>query len=261
MSVAGYLGPKGTYTEKAAGILCPNSEKREYSSFYEVFGALKAGIIDSAVVPIENAIQGSVTQCLDLLYDSGAFIVKETTVQIEHRLIVMKGAGLADIKRVYSHEQAIKQCSEFLGAELPGASVIYTDSTAMGAKMIKSREDAAIGGEQLAEGNLEALDAEIANEPENCTKFVEIRSCAPSGGGKVFFATGGENKPGALLNILQIIKEHNLNMTKIESRPVKRHFGSYLFFIEIEGGLSDGKVQDCLNQLKNFVGFKLLGAY
>ena len=260
--VAGYLGPKGTYSEIAAKKLCERYILREYPSFYSAFEALQKRECDKIVMPIENALQGSVTQVLDLLYDSGATITLAATLKISHNLIVKRGSALKDITDVYSHEQAIKQCGKFLHEKLPAATLHYTSSTAQGASLIKSLSDAAIGSFNLASGDLVSAFEDIGDEKGNRTMFAVIeKDNELKKSERIFFATGGDNRPGGLLEILQVIKNHDLNMTRIESRPVKQRYGSYLFFIEAEGDISDGNVKECLEMLKRRGDFRLLGAY
>lgn len=125
-----YLGPKGSYSSLAVRVLVPDAEGIPCGSFYAAADALERGVADCAVLPVENTLQGAVTQNLDLLYASpDLFAVREYLLKIEHRLIAKEGTKLSDIRRVFSHEQAILQCGKFIAQNLPQAKIVCTDST------------------------------------------------------------------------------------------------------------------------------------
>ena len=134
-----YLGPEGSYSMLAARQLCPQAQGIPCKSFFETVETLNAGGSACAVLPVENTLQGAVTQNLDLLYaNKNLYAVREYLLPIEHRLIVREGTELADVRRVFSHQQAILQCGKFLSSNLPRAQLIYTDSTMESLRHIES---------------------------------------------------------------------------------------------------------------------------
>lgn len=262
----GYLGPRGTYSWLAAGEMAKGEQLVEYRSFAAIFRAVADGSADCAVVPVENAIQGSVSQCLDLLFEyPDVYISAERLIPVEHRLVAFRGTALGDIRRVYSHEQALGQCGKFLARVLPDAELVAVSSTAEGLFLMRDRADACIAGghTDLPENKVFAAE-KIADRDSNCTVFLEIRrgTCAPVASRRVFFVCGAANRPGSLLSVLEILRAHGLNMTKIESRPLKTALGEYVFFIEFEGNALGGKERAALEELRNgTLSFRLLGCY
>ena len=265
MKVA-YLGPEGSYSGVAAEMMLPESERIPCKNFYEAVGLVRSGGVDAAVLPVENTLQGAVTQNLDLLYaEKELYAVREHILKIEHRLALKEGAFLKDVKRVYSHQQAILQCGKFLSEKLPFAQTVYTDSTVQSLAKIKSKEDAGIVGSHVKQDGVVLLSENIADEPKNFTHFLLVvkgEEKLPLHSQRVYFAANCAHEPGALLKMLQILAEHGLNMTKIESRPIKNSPGEYCFFIEFEGDYADKGVRDALDRLRAFSkDFRLLGCY
>ena len=260
-----YLGPKGSYSHlavkqfraEAEGIPCPN--------FRATAQAALSGECDACVLPIENSLQGGVLQNLDMLQEIPLVAVEECLLRIRHRLIYKKGTALSDIKRIYSHEQAIGQCSRFLLSAVPHAEVVAVESTAKGVSMISLPTDAGIGGEHLIGEGLEAYEGEIADEPNNYTHFLLLIPTdrdAPRHTERIFLAAVCPNRPGSLLGLLQIIGDAGLNMTKIESRPIKKTPGEYSFFIEFEGDYLSETVQRTLSRMRSYCRrLKVIGAY
>ncbi len=278
-----FLGPEGSYSHLAGQAFlkaeAPKGERKTndwdecipFRNFAEVFSAVENGRVDSAVVPIENSLQGGVLQNLDLLqsYDD-LYAVKEMVIRVDHRLVYKAGTNLAEIGRVYSHRQALDQCSAFLSKSLPFASLREAESTAFG--LSRAMEDstgksAAIVGAHTENlhGGFVMSEESISNEANNYTHFLLIKkgkSALPKQSTRVFFSTVCPHKPGSLLELLQIISNYGINMTKIESRPVKNKVGEYRFFIEADCSIGKREVQDMLASIKeNTLECKLLGAY
>ena len=150
-----YLGPDGSYSMLAARQLCPQAQGLPCKSFFEAVQALREGRADSAVLPVENTLQGAVTQNLDLLYANDAlYAVREFLLPIEHRLIAREGTALSEIRRIFSHQQAILQCGKFLSQNLPHAQLIYTDSTMDSLRHIERAGDAGIVGSHVRRKDL-----------------------------------------------------------------------------------------------------------
>ena len=170
----GCLGPAGSYSEVAAKKLSPDAEVVLFRNFPAVVAALRTGAVDEIALPIENTIQGGVLQNMDLLADErDLFAVREYILPIEHRLVYRKGESLADIAKVYSHPQALGQCSVFLSEKLPHVRPMPVESTAEGLSRVKAPGDAAIVGAHLCAGleerGLEAYPGNIADEKKNFT--------------------------------------------------------------------------------------------
>ena len=277
-----FLGPEGSYSHLAAKAFLQTESKGEHTindwdecipfrNFSEVLSAVSSGRVDAAAIPIENSLQGGVSQNLDLLQATeGLYAMKEYILRIEHRLIYKEGVKFSEIGRVYSHRQALDQCSLFLDREMPFASLRETESTMFG--LTKAMEDdtgksAAIAGShavRLRSGFVLGEDC-ISNEKNNFTHFLLIEKgeeCLPKTSERVFFSAVCLHKPGSLLELLQIIAKYGINMTKIESRPVKGCPGNYRFFIEADCDIGAKEVQEMLAAIREHtLECKLLGAY
>ena len=277
-----FLGPEGSYSN-LAGLSFLKTESTvqkkkgewdeciPFRNFPEVFSALDSGKVDCAVVPIENSLQGGVLQNLDLLQESeDLYAVKETVIHIDHRLVYKEGMELSQIGRVYSHRQALDQCSVFLTKEMPFASLRETESTAFG--LSRAIEDdtgksAGIVGahtENIRKGFVMSAES-ISDEKNNYTHFLLIKKGKenlPAHSDRVYFSAVCPHRPGSLLALLQIIAKYGINMTKIESRPVKKQVGDYRFFIEADCDIGSKEVEEMLAEIKaNTLECKLLGAY
>lgn len=265
-----YLGPDGSYSSVAAEKLLPEGFEKARGlpckSFYSVVQALLGGDAEFAVLPVENTLQGAVTQNLDLLYAHPELVaVREYVMKIDHRLIAKEGTKLSEIRRLYSHEQAILQCGRFISRELPQAEIVYTDSTMQSVSRIRGVGDAGIVGSHVRAEGLAFIGENIADEPKNFTHFLLIvkgEERLPAHSSLVYFAATCSHEPGALLKMLQILSVYDLNMTKIESRPIKNSPGEYCFFIEFKGDIAEKNVRFALNRLSEYTkNFKLLGCY
>ena len=260
----GYLGPVGSYSKLAAQTLCPNALHVEYASFYLVVQALKNKIVDAIVLPIENSLNGAVMQNLDFLqYNENIIAVKDCKIKIDHRLIYKQGADLKNITTVFSHQQALAQCAKFLQQNYANAKLVATPSTAGCIEMIKSPNQAGIVGAHLNVPGYELSSFGIADEPNNFTQFLLVvlgREQKILNHNKIYFSFTCPHEPGALLSMLSLLK--NLNMTKIESRPIKERVGEFRFFVEVEANLYDNNAKAALSKLKNEAqSFKILGCY
>lgn len=259
----GCLGPDGSYSQLAARQFCKECEIALYADFSAVVEALERGETDYAVLPIENSIQGGVLKNLDLLAERDVFEIEETVLTIDHRLATLEGVPLTAVERVYSHEQAIGQCSLYLHEKLPNARCIATRSTAESLSQLDGHSAGIVGAHVRREGVV--LSSEnIADEQKNYTRFMllERRSGQlPASSGMVFFCAVTEHKPGSLVELLQIFARHGLNLTRIESRPIKDVFGEYRFFIEFAGDIGSESVHGALAEAEKVCRqFRILGA-
>ena len=277
-----FLGPEGSYSHLAAKefLKTENAVKKSawdwdecipFRNFPEVLSAVEDGRVDAAAIPIENSIQGGVSQNLDLLQSStDLYAVKELVIRIDHRLIYKEGVKLSQIGRVYSHRQALDQCAAFLGKEMPFASLRETESTGFGISRAvedESGKSAAIAGahtENLRSGFVMSEES-ISDEKNNYTHFLLIKKgeeTVPATSERVFFSAVCPHRPGSLLALLQVIAKSGVNMTKIESRPVKNRPGDYRFFIEADIDISSNEAKEMLSSVReNTLECKLLGAY
>ncbi|MBQ8684564.1 MAG: ACT domain-containing protein [Clostridia bacterium] len=277
-----FLGPEGSYSNLAARSFLKTEATGEkkvgewdecipFRNFPEVLAAVTNGRVDAAAVPIENSLQGGILQNLDLLQESeDLYAVKETIIRIDHRLIYKEGVKLSEIGRVYSHRQALDQCSVFLTQKMPFASLRETESTAFG--ITRATEDdtgksAAIAGahaENIRKGFVMSEEC-ISDEKNNYTHFLLIKKgekALPEHSDRVFFSAVCPHRPGSLLELLEIIAKYGINMTKIESRPVKKRVGDYRFFIEADCDIGSTEVKEMLAAIRaDTLECKLLGAY
>ncbi len=256
-----YLGPKGTYAEKAAKALAA-LEKFDSPEFLPCKGLrsvvdnLANNLCEAAVVPIENSVEGGVTSTLDSLWrHKNLFIHRALVLPIKHAL--MSCGSISTISEVLSHPQAIAQCSQWLHDNLPNAVHLPTNSTAEAIRMVKgSAFRAAIGSKDAVE-DLNVLAYPINDIEGNCTRFVLLsQDNIKVDGNKASLAFSlKSNSPGALLKALNCIANLGLNMSRIESRPSKRELGEYVFFIDLDLNFSNNKdlkkVTDQLSPLCN----------
>lgn len=277
-----FLGPEGSYSHLAAKeFLKTESQTKKaahewdecvpFRNFPEVVAAVADGRVEAAAIPIENTIQGGVSQNLDLLQDAEElYAVKALTVRIDHRLIYKQGVKPSEIGRVYSHRQALDQCAAYLSREMPFAALRETESTGFGISRAvedESGKSAAIAGahtENLRSGFVMSEEC-ISDEKNNYTHFLLIKkgeNSMPTTSQRIFFSAVCPHKPGSLLALLQVIAKSGVNMTKIESRPVKNRPGNYRFFIEAECNISSDEAGKTLSEIReNTLECKLLGAY
>lgn len=268
----GYLGPVGTFSYMAAINYTKKdiTELKEYTSIYSLIKAADEGEIESAIVPIENSIEGSVNSTLDTLaFDTDLYICGEYTMKVCENLIANKGVEAGDIKKIISHPQPIGQCSVLINSQFPDALVEYTESTAAAAKRILDsgdRDIAMIGPSACAKlYNLEILISDCGNEKNNCTRFVELSksySTSKKGEYKTSIVFSLENKPGCLFRVIEVFAKRKVNMIKIESRPAKVQMGKYIFFIDVDGKIDDENIKQALEEISPLTIYsKCLGSY
>ena len=261
-----YLGPCGSYSHLAATKMRPSDELLAYGNFRAVISAVETGKCDCAVIPIENTLNGGVLQNIDLLQTAeGVVAVEEMSLPLDHRLATLKGAKNSGISRIYSHEQPLAQCSEYLAKNYPQAQLIATSSTAASLDMVKTLSDAAIVGAHVKRDGIVLSEENISDCKSNFTHFLLVRRGSVDKSvrsSKIYFSVTCLHASGALLDILEPMRAGGLNMTKIQSRPIKDRTGKYRFFIEVEGNYADASVRKVLEGVeKSSKSFKLLGAY
>ena len=262
----GYLGPAGTFTQGAALKHFGHSVKTSpLGTIQGVFQEVESGGCDFGVVPVENSIEGVVNHTLDTFMDSPLKICGEVELRIHHYLLA-PGGELADINRVYAHQQALAQCRRWLDQHLPQAERVALNSNAEAARRVAEQPGcAAIAGEAAAElYDLHRLAANIEDEAENTTRFLIIGrdDSEPSGEDKTSMIFSTPNRPGALYVALGIFADNGISMLKIESRPSRRGTWEYSFFVDIEGHQQDPDIAKALDAMQERVAvLKVLGSY
>ena len=248
-----YLGPPGTFSEQAALNYAQGAELVPFASITEAALSVLTGEADEAVCPIENSLQGSVTDTLDaLLHRDGLQIRQEVTLDIVHDLMVKPGALLASVERVYSHPQALGQCRAYLAAHLPNAELAASLSTAAAVEQAMQSDvpAAAIAPGRAAElYGAHILAWGIQDDDTNVTRFLVLaqKDHPPTGNDLTSIAMAFSlDRPGQLFAVLREFAERNINLTKIESRPTRLGLGRYYFLLDLEGHREDPAVQQSL---------------
>ncbi|MBS7624869.1 prephenate dehydratase [Candidatus Bathyarchaeota archaeon] len=234
--------------------------------FSDVFRCVESGETEFGVVPIENSIEGSVTQVYDLFLDYDVKVCGEVVLRIIHCLIANPGVALDSIRVVYSHPQALGQCRNFL--ERLNCEIISTYDTAGSVKMIKERgllDAAAIASERAAKiYGMNILAKDIADNPNNYTRFFILSrfDSPPTGNDKTSIIFSTRHIPGALYRALGEFALRGINLTKIESRPTRRRPWEYYFYLDFEGHRTEAKCAEALEGLRaNTLFVKILGSY
>ncbi len=262
-----YQGVEGAFAEQAAATYFGEAVKRFHvDKFEDILKCLEAGEADYGVLPIENSSAGFVSGTYDMLLMHDVSIVAEVIIQIEQSLLAVKGAAIEDINIVYSHPQGLLQSKEFLD-EYDWQQIAYAN-TAMAAKKIKEDNDkhqAAIASKRAAElYDLEILKPCINFANTNATRFVILttKSLYRKDAKKISISFALPHKSGSLYNILGHFIHNDINMTSIESSPLKDCPWEYKFFITFEGNLSEESVQKAIAAIKeDSLAFRILGSY
>ncbi len=294
----GYLGPQGTFTEQAllASAAPESVEPVPVASIYDAVMTLRRGEVEWAVAPIENSLEGSVSVTLDLLALGArdVEIVGEALLRVRHSLIAAQPVELADIQEVLTHPQVPGQCQRFLRSELAHARILPASSTAEAVRTVareRRPELAALGTVLAAEIYGAAVLREgVEDRGDNETRFVWLarageRSHPPLRGApadrldarasqpartdddgrawktSIVFWGAGADSPGWLLRCLQEFASREVNLTKIESRPLRERLGSYMFFADLSGGLAEASVSEALAALRARCEVHVLGSY
>ena len=260
-------GVEGGNSQVACDRLFPRGHLVYVKTFQAVAAAVESGLCKFGVLPIENSSNGSVRAVYDLLQDHNLTIVRSTRLCIRHELLALPGVKMEDITEIYSHQQAIGQCSKFLNG-LAGVRVIPCDNTAAAAKMVAesgNRHAAAISSHPCtALYGLECINDDIQDSDNNYTRFICITKdpIIYAGSNRISLIVSTDNRPGALFDILAKLAALDINMTKLESCPVTGRNFEFIFFLEIEASVQDPKVLAMLQELeRNCSGFRYLGSY
>lgn len=260
-------GVEGAYSQLACEKIFPNPMILYFKTFDGVFQAIDQGLCQYGILPIENSTAGSVTKVYDLMIQHNFYIVRTFRLKIDHNLLANPGAKMEDIKEIYSHEQAINQCSTFLHS-LKGVNVVPVANTAVASEMVASsgRKDvAALSSRSCAElYNLSCLAASVQDKGNNRTRFICISKNMEiyPGSDKTSIMMILNHKPGALYKVLARIYTLGINVTKLESRPIPDREFEFMFYFDLETSIYSEQFVQLMCELEDLCEeFKYLGSY
>ena len=269
----GYQGSPGAYSYLAAqqhfAAQCNELDCRGYRTFDELLQAVEAGQVHYGMLPIENTTAGSINEAYDLLAKANVAAVGEEVFRVEHCLIALRAIPVRDVRRIASHPQALAQCSDFLGGLDDCQIESYADTAMAVGKVTREGNPthAAIASRQAARRHcLEVLKRDIANQRENYTRFLVIArepvSLPPGIRSKTSLVFATLHEKGALARCLNVLAEHDLNLTKLESRPRRDLPFEYLFYADFEGNVAEESTQCAVAGLERCTSYlKVLGSY
>jgi len=262
-----FQGEAGAYSEQASLAIFGSIETVPCPTFDQVFDLVEKGECDRGVVPVENSLAGSIHRNYDLLLKHSLHIVAEYSLRISHCLIAHPGVSIQEIKWVYSHPQALAQCEQSL-SELGEIQVIATHDTAGSVRLIyeqKLRDAAAIASRRAAElYGMQILREEFEDEKANYTRFIALsrEPVFPTGEAKTSIAFAGKNQPGLLFRCLSAFALRDIDLTKIESRPIRGVPWEYIFYLDFAGSLAETRCKRAVEHLKELATFvRVFGSY
>ena len=268
-----FLGKRGSYSNLAARSYANRYQKQiielSCASFDQIFEKVRSGEADLGVLPLENTTSGSINEVYDLLQHTDLSLVGELAYPIKHCVLVNDQEDLSKIDTLYSHPQVIQQCSQFIRS-LDRVHIEYCESSSHAMELVSSLNKpniAALGNEDG--GNLyglKVLKTDIANQPNNITRFIVIAreplSVSPQISSKTLLLMTTSQQAGALVDALLVFKKHQIKMTKLESRPIYGKPWEEMFYLEIEANIHNPETQQALDELKEYSTFlKVLGCY
>lgn len=264
-----FQGERGAYSEAAAVAFFGDSvQPIPHNDFDSVFEAVTAGQVDRGVLPVENSLAGSIHRNYDLLLRHELFIVGEVQIPIAHQLIALPGVSLGDIKKIYSHPQALAQCEHSITRFFPSAERVVTYDTAGSVKMIKEqniRDGAGLASQRAAAiYEMNILQPDMQDDAENYTRFVVVarEPQIPAGEAKTSIVFSMDNLPGSLFKSLAVFALRDIDLTKIESRPLQGKRWQYFFYIDFLASQDEERGRNALNHLREITSYlKVLGSY
>ncbi|WP_339897735.1 prephenate dehydratase [uncultured Gilvimarinus sp.] len=262
-----YLGPEGTFTQQAAlKHFGASAVAMPFSAIDEVFREVEAGAVNYGVVPVENSTEGVVSHTLDNFMGSNLKICGEVELRVHHNLMVSSVTDVKSISRIYSHGQSLAQCRKWLDAHYPKAERIAVSSNAEAARRLKGEWNAAaIAPERAAElYDLQIVAEKIEDQPDNSTRFLIIgtQDVPASGIDKTSLLIAMRNQPGALHNLLAPFHAHDIDLTRVETRPSRSGVWTYVFFVDFTGHIDDPVIRTTLDEVSSRVSdLKILGSY
>ncbi|MFC1891809.1 prephenate dehydratase [Thermodesulfobacteriota bacterium] len=261
-----FLGPEATFSHQSAVSLYGNSATfRATEAIEDVFDLVEKDVCDLGVVPIENSYEGTVNITLDLFYKYDLKISAENFVRIRHHFL-SKSQKIQDVKQLYIHPMTRGQCRSWIKTNLHGIPITEVASNSLAAKMAAENGNTAGVGSRFCSQiyDLNILEEDIEDHPDNITRFLVIGKggTEPTGQDKTSLMFFLHHRPGALYKVLRVLADKQVNMTRIESRPVKIKNWEYLFFVDIEGHEKDADVAEALMDMEEHCVFmKMLGSY
>src|ERR687894_2259163 len=269
MAVTSYLGPEGTFAEQAAHVLAPGDELRSAVSVHAAIAALRTGEVDSACVPVENSVEGSVPATLDAMAQGQPVLaVAEAVLPIQFSVLVRPGTGAADVRTVATHPHAAAQVQTWVCTHLPSAATVLTPSTSAAAvAVLDGQADAAVCAPvAVRHYPLTELATGVHDQGDAETRFLLLRHPGavppPTGTDRTSLVAVAAHRPGALLEVLAEFALRGINLTRIESRPMKAKLGEYQFFLDCEGHVAEDAVGDALAELhRRCTWVRFLGSY
>jgi prephenate dehydratase/chorismate mutase/prephenate dehydratase len=262
----GFQGEHGAFSEVASLLYDASLIPVSCKEFTEIFDEVLSGKINLGIVPVENSLEGAVTQVNDLLVQTDLRIVGEVGIPVHHCLLALPETQYHDLKVAYSHPQALAQCREFISRHRLEPRPFY--DTAGAAKMLSENRPEATGviaNKLCAElYRLEIIKENIEDHESNSTRFIVLSKEAGDepGGDKCSIVFSVKHEAGGLFTVLKAFYDKGINLTRIESRPAKGDPGKYVFFLDFEGSDKEDKVADILKEvLKSTTSFKFLGCY
>jgi len=264
-----YLGPAGTFSEEAALHHDSQAKLIPFPSVQAVAAAVDTGMADEGVVAIENSIEGSVTDTLDLLiHDAKLLIKKELVLPINNNLLVKPGTQAYQVSVIFSHPQPLAQCRHFLERCFPKAHLASALSTAAAVEQMMAHDTpaAAIGTERAAQlYGAEILARAIQDQVSNVTRFVVLAATdhPPTGADKTSLCFSfDKDEAGLLYSVLQEFAQRGINLAKIESRPSRESLGRYIFLADLEGHRQQPQIAEALEKIRTKTAlFKIFGSY
>lgn len=262
-----FQGEKGAFSEDAAyKFWGPGIQPVPCQSFKDVFESVKAGSCSHGIIPLENSFTGSIHQNVDLLLEYELYVIGEITLRIRHNLLTVKKMHSKDIQKVISHPQALEQCSKYLESLQAEITPVY--DTAGSAKILSETQDltmASVASERAAESyGLVIHKKGIENNHQNYTRFLIIapKAIEPKDAGKTSVVFSTKDIPGALFKALAVFALRDINLLKIESRPLRKGPWKYWFYLDFEGHMQQEACQKAIDHLGELTDFiKVLGSY
>ena len=264
--VVGFQGEIGAYSEKAINLYFSKASSKAYKTFSDLFDALENEQIELAILPIENSIEGSVTESYELLLKSKVTVVGEINVKIEHCLISHHDTNKDDIDVIYSHTQALGQCKAYL--KNSGCDAVTTYDTAGSVKMIKEKNmkrAAAIASKDAAKlYDMSVIEENIQDHEDNFTRFFCLSKIPTksTGNDKTSIVFSAGDVAGSLYKALKEFADGDINLTKLESRLTRKKAWEYNFYLDFEGHIDDENCKKAIQELVNLGSLvKILGSY
>ncbi len=263
-----FQGQPGSFSQHAGvKIFGTRIELFPCLTFEDAFNSVARKKAECAVIPIENTLAGSIYQNYDLLAHHSLDVVAETLLRVEHNLIAHPGVSLRQVRQIYSHPAALEQCKRLL-RRLKNVEKVSFYDTAGSVKFIRDKgllNAAAIASEDAANiYGMKILRRGIEDEPENYTRFLALarREKFPSGGQKTSIVFGLKNEPGVLFKALSVFALRNIDLSKIESRPIRRKPWEYLFYLDLQSDIQSVECRNALRHLHELAPYlKVLGSY